>query len=251
MGSCCCSGSDPKPVDGRTRTQKPVQPHSDRPRFTDISINTKDPAKLIEGYEKQPLLTLEEALEPLDDDIDQLAPRIQDAKNRCNKSRKHKLTIDESAAIYVYTMKQGVYDELQAAFKRGDKEEMKKWLKYIKLFKNGLDKLPDAKAEVWQATHYDERTKQLLTSDEQPLFVGLGSCSPSDEDLKHHLGKDAAGRKIFIGYGLFIKAKDVTGYTANDYQELMLFPGAQLGKGNVFVNPDGSVYIHFTKKFGQ
>ena len=255
-GCCCCCGSKTTAdkVSPQT-TYKPTPHHNPGGhRFGDIAITTNDPKKLLEGYEDEPLVSLEEALKPFHGQIDQLPERIKEAKKKCNHSSKHKLTEDESAAIYIYSMswtRTCVYDRLQEALKQGDRAEVKRWFKFIKLFKSGLDKLPEVKGEVWQGTEYNEKKEKLFTSDEKQLFVGLGSCSPSDKDLKQQLGRDAAGRKILIGYGPFVKARDVTGYTANNYPELIVFPGAKVGKADTKTDPDGTVYIHFTRRYSE
>ena len=63
--------------------------------------------KLIDGYEDEPLVSLEEALKPFDGKIDQLSYYIKEAKTKCHYPSEHSLTHDESAAIYIYTMKWG------------------------------------------------------------------------------------------------------------------------------------------------
>lgn len=260
MGAGCCSGGSKTATQVSPTHQRVPQVASGKPRFTDISVMTTDPLKLIAGYEKEPLVSLEEALSPFQKEIDQLAHHIQQAKKKCLHPSNRQLTHDQSAAIYIYTMRWGkkcVYDHLQDAWKAAERSKtkeppvMKPWFKFLKLFKAGLDKLPDAKEEMWQATAYSEKDKELYTSDTQPLYISMGSCAPSEKELREHLGKDSTGRKIFIGYGLFVKGKVVTGYTASDIKEVFVFPGPKIGKAEVVVGPDGVVYIHFTRKYSE
>lgn len=235
-------------------SQYKAEKNPNKSRSGDLSISKQNTAKLIEGYEKEPVVSLEEALGPFHGEIDQLPERIKEAKTKCYYPSKHQLTRDESAAIYIHSMnwkKTCVYDKLQAALKSGNQAEAKRWFKFLKLYKSALDKLPEAKGNVWQGTAYDEQKKKLLTSDEQPLYVGMGSCSPSDKALKKQLEKDSIGKKILVGYGPFVKAKDVTGYTAGDQEEFVIFPGSKLAKADVESDPDGTLYTHFTKKFSK
>ncbi|CAF3254994.1 unnamed protein product [Rotaria sp. Silwood2] len=115
-------------------------------RFSQLSISTSDPLRLIYGYLNEPLVSLEEALQPFHDQIDQLSHFIKEAKTECCYPSEHNLTRDESAAIYIYTMKWAnncLYDHLQEAWKTEDRATMKRWFKYLRLFQSAFDKLPD------------------------------------------------------------------------------------------------------------
>lgn len=246
--------ASPEIVVPQKADQYKAQENPNKPRFGHIGISSQNTAKLIEGYEKEPVVSLEEALEPFHGQIDQLPERIKEAKTKCYYPSKHQLTRDESAAIYIYSMnwrETNVHDKLQAALKSGNQAEAKRWFKFLKLYKSALDKLPEAKETVWQGTAYDEQKKKLLTSGDQPLYIGLGSCSPSDKALKKQLERDGIGRKLLVGYGPFVKAKDVTSYTAGDQEEYAIFPGSKVAKADVQSDPDGTVYTHFTNKFSK
>ncbi len=255
---CCCRKSvaranTPKPVLSTKPLQHIPQDHSGKFRFTDISVTTKDPSKLIEGYEKEPLVSLEEALKPFHGQINNLSHFIQEAKTKCRYPSKHKLTHDESAAIYIYSMKWSkicVFDHLQHAWKTEQKSELKPWFKYLKLLKTGLNKLPDAMGEIWQATPFNENQKTLLTSDSKPLYVSMGSALPSEKDVKGHLGKDSTGRMIFVSYA-FVNGKVLNGYTADDWKEVLVWPGSKLGKAEFKETPDGILFVHFNRKHSE
>jgi hypothetical protein len=162
-GFCCCCDSEVISPEFVTRVKSPAihREHSGMQRFDKISISNSNSLELINGYLNEPLVSLEEALQPFDGKIDQLSHYIKEAKTKCHYPSKHNLTRDESAAIYIYTMKWDhicLYDRLQEAWKSENRAKLKPWFKYFKLFESGLDKLPDANTEIWQETLFEKTT---------------------------------------------------------------------------------------------
>ena len=71
--------------------------------FAPIAQEPKQLLKAIKGYEKEPLLSLEEACEPLHKILDELDENIVIAKKNCKRPADG-LSQDESASIHLYTM---------------------------------------------------------------------------------------------------------------------------------------------------
>jgi hypothetical protein len=278
MGSGCCGGKIeplppvPKPVSptvvSRVETPiLPVTPKYEEPRtksppikreysakspFTNIGISTSNPMKLIEGYEDEPLVSLEEALKPFDDKIDQLSYYIKEAKIKCHYPSEHSLTRDESAAIYIYTMKWGhgyesLYDHLQAAWKSKDRSELKPWFKYLRLFKSAFDKLPDTKTEIWQGKLFDETLKEQLISNSLSLYSSMGLCSLSEKEVKEYLEKHGANQMLLVAYKN-VDGKSMAIYAAgNNSNQVLVFPGMKLGVSNCeMYGTNGSLIFHLT-----
>ncbi|CAF4283433.1 unnamed protein product [Rotaria sp. Silwood2] len=218
MGAgCCCCGK---------KNQRISSEYHSIPQYTQIGIRTNDPLVFIDGYLDEPVLPLEDALEPFDGKINRLSYYIQEAKMRCHYPSEHNLTLDESAAIYIYTMKSDdrcLQNYLQAALNSNDQNTLQAWFKYLKLFKTALDKLPTAKAEVWQGGPFDEKLKEQLNSKSLPLYTSLCSCSPSVNQIKDYLQKPVGNKMILLGYQS-VNGKLVTGYTANNWQEAIVWP---------------------------
>ena len=145
----------PKPITPKSITPKPKTPSTHQEernhRFNKLAITQRNPLSLIKGYLDEPVVSLEEALKPFDDEIDQLSYYIQEAKTKCHYPSPHGLTRNESAAIYIYTMKwydKCLYDYLEEAWESNDPSKLKPWFKYLKLFKSAFDKLPGATTEI-------------------------------------------------------------------------------------------------------
>ena len=103
--------------------------------------------KAITHYAKEPLVSLEEACEPLEGIIDEeLAQNIQIAKIN-SRTRKDDLTQDESAAIHLYTMEwdmaeNSLYAILNRTLREADRKRLVPWHKYLKLLLTAFYKLP-------------------------------------------------------------------------------------------------------------
>ncbi|CAF3923889.1 unnamed protein product [Rotaria sordida] len=200
-------------------------------RFCKLSISQTNPLDIIADYLNEPLTSLEEALQPFHDQIDQLANNIKKAKTECLYPSKHHLTRDESAAIYIYTMKwknKCVYDHLEAAWKSHDRLTMKPWFKYLRLFRSALDKLPDTEKEIWQGIPYDQNLLKKLNLKTGALYSTLGLCLLSPNEIKDYLQKDTDDKVILIGYKS-VHGKSITEYSVNKNTTYLIWPGTQLG----------------------
>ncbi|CAF5161688.1 unnamed protein product, partial [Rotaria magnacalcarata] len=126
-------------------------------RFGDIDTSNK---KLppVYGYLSEKLVPIETALEPIVPHIDHLPHYIKLAKKHCHFPSEHGLTQDQSAAVYIYTMEWGdttLYRVLNKALRSEDRQALKIWFPYMKLFDTALDKLPTVKEAVWRGVSLD------------------------------------------------------------------------------------------------
>lgn len=99
------------------------------------------------GYEKEPLLSLEEACEPLESILDhQLKQNIFIAKVNTEKNTDG-IPHDEAAAIHLYTMEwhnhqNSLYMVLNRTLRAPDRDELRPWFKYLRLLLTGFFRLP-------------------------------------------------------------------------------------------------------------
>ena len=256
MGCCCCKSKTqvtqsilrPETPDdgddtllhsdkGRLAKKRPssVRPFTQIQRPNKVGISSTDPLLLIKGYEKEPLVSLDESLAPFDGRIQHLDAQIKQAKTHCRFPSDHHLTHDESAAIYLYSMRgddNSVHEHLQRAWNTGDHSQMKPWFRYLRLLRSGLNKLPNAKGAVWQGTAYDSNLVSTLQSHSLPMYTCMGSCSTSMSDRKNDLNVKSGPRMVLVGYQS-IDGKDVTGYTEGNGKEVMVWPGVKLDREKI------------------
>ncbi|CAF1077219.1 unnamed protein product [Adineta steineri] len=229
----------------------PQQDNSAMQRFNKVALSTTNPLPLVNGYGDEPVGTLEEALQPVDGRIDNAAHYIQDAKAKCHFPSEHGLTRDESAAIYIYSKKWNnryVSDQLQQAFSTQNRSQLQPWYKYLRLLKSGLDKLPATTTGIWQGMPFDDRLNEKLSSNSTVLYTCLGSCAPTDSELKSYLQKNYGPKTILLSYES-VNGKAITNYTASKSPEIMIWPGTKMGVSKyAVVDSNGSVVAHLLKK---
>jgi len=130
---------------------------ADEPTNEDKLVTLSSP---ITGYASEPLVTLEEACQPLEALINDLPIYVSRAKNN-RRLPADDLSQEESAAIYLYTLEwppgeKSLYTILNRMLRAPDRSEltMKPWFKYLKLFLTALAKLPTLSASNRQQIVY-------------------------------------------------------------------------------------------------
>ncbi|UJR22553.1 hypothetical protein I4U23_025602 [Adineta vaga] len=225
----------------------PIRPHKNN-----ISVLTNNPEELMVGYRNEPLTSLEDAMKPFSNDIDQLSRYIKEAKTKCHYPNDSHLTRDESAAIYLYTMQweSGSLDSrLQAAFSSGDKSKLKQWFKYLNLLKTAFDKLPEADSQkLWQVIPCDDDVKKSLLSNSELQYTSLGTWIVSDTELKKYKTQHA-NEQLLSTCLSGVQGKLISAYSSDKSKEIMLWPGSKLIQADYpHTDSNGSLIIHLRKK---
>jgi hypothetical protein len=126
------------------------------PINTDTNNDIETGAGPVAGYSDEPLLPLVKACAPLINIVHDLSTYVQLSLNETPEQPSDGLTIDESAAIRLYTMEwegphRSLYSMLNYTLKIGNHEELHPYFKYLKLFLTALVKLPCVKPlTVWR-----------------------------------------------------------------------------------------------------
>jgi len=115
--------------------------------LVDFSDEPEPVLEPINELEQEPLVSLEEACESLQNILGtelELYIKVAKANSKASKSG---LTLDESASIYLYTMEwneaeNSLYAVLNQTLCSADKTKFQPWLKYLKLFFTAFFKLP-------------------------------------------------------------------------------------------------------------
>ncbi|CAF5149210.1 unnamed protein product, partial [Rotaria sp. Silwood1] len=116
-------------------------------RITDIAQEPLQFLAPISGYGKAPLVSLEQAVEPLVPILPEVQSYAYAAKQRCENPADG-LTQDESASIMLYTMGWEPLDEclyfvLNDTLRSSERrQKLKPWYLFIRLFLNALFRLP-------------------------------------------------------------------------------------------------------------
>ena len=193
----------------------------------------------ISGFETEPLVSLEEAVQPIAGLVPNVLTHVKTAKEKFINDPN--LPINEAAAIYIYTMPISLYEELNKALRNEDGSSLKSWVSYLKLLLTGLYKLPPHKAEIWRGVSsvIDYSFKENNTH----TWWSITSCS------KHR--DSAAGFTCEKGILFCIDSfcgKDITSYSALENEgEIILMPGTKLRVKNVDRDAAGNLIVNLTE----
>jgi hypothetical protein len=175
----------------------------------------------IYGYQHLSVLTLEEAIEK----IIPLVPGIVDyagsAKENCNRDSTL-LTWNESAAIYLYSMPISFFSCLNTALRAENRDALKPWFVFLKLFMTTLEKLPSTRGTVWRGVNYDD-TLTFVDNDVH-IWWSVNSCSLNPKSVEPFLGEHGTLFAIET-----INGKDISMFSSfPDEQEVVLMPGTRV-----------------------
>lgn len=115
-------------------------------RLTDIADEPHDFLMPVDGYRNVPIVSLEEAVKPLLTLLPAVLNYVELVKDKC-ENPKDGLTQDESASIMLYSMEwkpfnECLYGALNATLRASDRNKLKPWYLYLKLFLTALFRLP-------------------------------------------------------------------------------------------------------------
>ena len=147
-----------------TKNQRIVEEVIEGPTITSTqnTYATETSHNQVTGYSEEPLLPLYEACSPLMNLLHNLPFYIQMAVDETSEQPSDGLTIDESAAIRLYTIEwcephRSLYSMLNHALRSTEREQIRPYFRYMKLFLTALVKLPCvAPTTVWRGVAKDK-----------------------------------------------------------------------------------------------
>jgi hypothetical protein len=215
-------------------------------RFGDIDCSFKRLTPVY-GFHSEKLVSLEKALEALQSHIDALAQYVKIAKKHCHYPSEHQLTRDESASIYIYTMEWGeqtLYRVLNRALRNENRQALKIWFPYLKLFDTALNKLPMVKGNLWRGI--SGNVGKNFQRDQIVTWWSFNSCSSSVSVINDFLGNEKKSTMFLIEA---IHGKQVTNYTEfKNEEEVILTMGTQFRvKGDPLISTHGQDVVHLVE----
>ena len=210
-------------------------------RFITASLSKRETETYnpISGFETEPLVSLEEAVEPIAGLVLDVLTHVKTAKEKFINDPN--LPINEAAAIYLYTMAIPLYGELNQALRNEDGSSLKLWFSYLKLLLTGLYKLPSLPGEVWRGVSNvkasDFKENNIHT------WWSITSCSKYRDSAAGFTCEKGILFCIDSVYG-----KDIASYSAlKNEEEIILMPGTKLRVTNVDRDATGSLTVNLTE----
>ncbi|CAF4194761.1 unnamed protein product [Adineta steineri] len=215
-------------------------------RFSDIDCLFKRLTPVY-GFRVAKLVSIEEALQSVQSQIDELPYFIKIAKKYCHYPSEHGLTHDESASVYIYTMEWGeqtLYRVLNKTLRNENRHLLKVWFPYLRLFDTALNKLPTVKEVVWRGITED--IGKNFTKNQIITWWSISSCSSSVNVIKGFLESQRNSTTFLIEA---VNGKQVSGYTEHESEdEIILRMGTEFRvKSNALDHPNGSYLVHLVE----
>lgn len=203
------------------------------------------------GYANEPLLPLIKACHPLQDIIVNLSFYVHLAINETPEQPPDSLTIDESAAIRLYTIEwdngqRSLYSMLNYTLKNDTRENLRPYFKYMKLFLTALSKLPCVPPlTIWRGVTKDLSAQ--FPPGTSVIWWPFSSCTTELTVLENNMYLGTAGdRTLFsveVMNGRTIKAH--SHFVTED--EILLLPGTQMIVQSQF-SPASNLHIIHLKQ---
>ena len=148
-------------------------------RLTDLAENVQEELISLSGYENLPVVSLEDAIQPLVELIPNLQERVDIVKRKCTNPA-DELTVDQSASIMLYSMswtpaENSLYRHLNATLRSNKRDNLKPWFSYLKLLFTALDRLPSIHWIVHRGVK-DDVYRDYLTG-RSVVWWGFSSCT--------------------------------------------------------------------------
>ena len=196
--------------------------------FTDAKTHPSG----IAGYADEPLLPLFKACAPLTDIIHNISFYVQAALNETPEQPPDGLTIDESAAIRLYTMQwdgsyRSLYAMLNHTLKDCDRDQLQPYFKYLKLFLTALAKLPCVPSlTIWRGVTKD------LSAEFPPnppvTWWAFSSCTTQMTVLESNVYLGNSGARTLFSVEA-INARRIDGHSHFvEENEVLLLPGTHM-----------------------
>ncbi|CAF1020163.1 unnamed protein product [Adineta steineri] len=216
-------------------------------RFSDIA---GEPCRMllpIQGYERKPLVSLEDAVEPLVQFVPDIKRMAYVAKMKCDNPPADHLSKDESASIILYSMEwepleECLYYVLNATLRAENRRKLVPWFLYLKLVLTALSKLPSLQRTVYRGVNGDMR--KYYTKGETVIWWGFSSCTATMDVLENDQFLGSTGTRTFFTIEC-INGKDIqqhSQYKCED--EILLLPGRQFKVVACLNQPGGLYMIH-------
>jgi hypothetical protein len=210
-------------------------------RFADFGILPKRMLAPLDGYEKFPVVSLEEAVQPLVDIVPRVERNVFVVKQNCQQP-KDGLTSDESAAIMLYTLESNTHEDslyviLNGTLRSEQRQKLKPWFLYLRLMLTALTRLPSERRAVFRGVRGDLQEQYAKGS--TCIWWSFSSCTSSIEVLECESFFGQVGTRTLFHIDC-LAGKDIKNHSFMQQEdEILLLPARQLVVTSVLNSGNG------------
>jgi hypothetical protein len=199
-------------------------------RFFDFGAEPCIMLMPIQGYEEKPLVSLEEAVEPITSIVPDVKRMAWVAKKKCEGISDNKLSLDESAALMLYTMEWEPHEEcfyvvLNATLRAADRKKLIPWFLFLKLVLTALARLPPSNPSVvYRGIKRDMRKD--YSKGKTVIWWGFSSCTSTLDVLENDQFLGSRGARTFFTIEC-TNGKDIQKYSSIPSENEIILPPAR------------------------
>ncbi|CAF1341175.1 unnamed protein product [Rotaria sp. Silwood1] len=205
----------------------------------------------IVGYAQEEILPLAEACTPLIPIVHNILAYVSFALEHTSDEPADGLTRDESASIRLYTIEwtgeySSLYSILNETLRTSDRENLRPWFKYLKLFLSALVKLPCAPPQtVWRGVR--RNTVDDFPKGAHITWWAFSSTTTSLDLLENDLYLGKTGERTIFSIEA-INGRDICAHSNfNNEEEILLLPGTYM-EVQAQLNPAAELHIIHLKQ---
>ncbi|CAF5044015.1 unnamed protein product, partial [Rotaria sp. Silwood1] len=214
-------------------------------RFSDIATEPCRMLMPIQGYEKKPLVSLEEAVELVVSYVPDVKRMAYIAKVKCSELPSIELPIDQAASITLYTMEwepqeECLYYVLNETLRNENRRQLQPGFLFLRLILTALAQLPTVASNVFRGIKRDMRKEYP----EGKTFVwwGFSSCTSKISVLQNEQFLGTTGPRTFFTIECN-SGKDIQKYSSIKTEHEILLPAARQFKVEACLNQGKDLYL--------
>lgn len=209
----------------------------------------------ITGFAQESILPLAEACIPLISIVQDILAHASTALKNTPTKPPDNLTRDEAAAIRLYTMEwssdhRSLYSMLNYTLKKGDREELQPWFKYLKLFLTGIVKIPCVPSQtVWRGVKKDISAE--FPPGAEVTWWAFSSTTTTLTVLESDLYLGTEGERTLFSIEI-LNGRSIRAHSHFDTEdEILLLPGTYMEVQSQFIPAPNLHIIHLKQKIPE
>jgi len=211
-------------------------------RLGEVSKEVGEKMDSITGISECPLLSLSAATKKLLPLIPDLAKYVKTALEKVIVAER--LTKDEAAAVYLYTMESQFYRDINANLRDVDRTKIQPFFPYLRLLLSAFQKLSPEPQDLWRGVKLDLRKMYPLK--QTVVWWGISSCTPKKGVAEGFIGTSGIRTLFRIVPKSSISIKSFSAFKGED--EFILPPGTQLYVDSLSTDSSGLTTIVLQEK---
>ena len=221
-------------------------------RLMDIELSGRNtPATFIIGLSDTVMLSLADAIAQINKPPYQdLGVKLRGAAewalyNACNFVTLGNLTVDQAAAIHIYSMPTPLYPALNTALRNEDRATLKSFFHYLRLFLSGIYQLPMQSRQLYRGVKANLATQFVVGQEVVWWSITSATSKLSVLSNPDFMGSDGDRTQFII---TAIGAIDISAYSRYPAEcECILLPGTVLKVEDVLDAGHGLQQVKLTQ----